>query len=146
MLYLLVYILILYRVESAHALLKRYIQSSQGDLLTTWCSIEQAVANQILNIKTNSAKDRIRTPLDIDRTQFQACFSQITVTAIRLAYNNYIRTEKPLKPCTGVYTTTTGLPCAHILEDKRQIRPFTPGFPYTLALGSVSNLNSTSYS
>jgi hypothetical protein len=62
----------------------------------------------------------MRTPLDIDRALFQACFSKITVTALRLARDNYILTEKPLKPCTNVYSTTTGLPCAHKIEDIRE--------------------------
>ena len=79
----------LYRVESVHKVLKDNIQSSQGDLLTTWRSIEQAVANQIQNIKASAAKDRIRTPIDIDRRQYHACFSQITVTALRLAHKNH---------------------------------------------------------
>ena len=82
-------LLILYRVESAHKVLKDDIESSQGDLLTTWRSIEQAVANQIQNIKASAASARIRTPLDIDRRQYHACFSQITVTALRLAHNNH---------------------------------------------------------
>ena len=57
--------------------------------MTTWHSIEQAVANQIQNIKASTASAQIRTPLDIDRRQYHACFSQITVTALRLAYNNH---------------------------------------------------------
>ena len=47
------------RVESAHAILKKYIQNSQGDLLTTWLAIELAIANQITTINETSAKDRI---------------------------------------------------------------------------------------
>ena len=66
------------------------------------------------------ARDQIRTPLDIDRALFQACFNKITVTALRLARDNYIFTEKPLKSCTGVYTATTGIPCAHKIEDIRE--------------------------
>ena len=56
----------LYSVESAHALLKRYITSSQGDLLTTWLQIQQAVSSQIENIKANAAKERIQTPLHLN--------------------------------------------------------------------------------
>ena len=59
--------LILNRVESAHALLKKYIQHSQGDLLTTWQAIEQAIANQINTIKIQDAQYRISTPLDVDQ-------------------------------------------------------------------------------
>lgn len=113
-------ILILYGVESAHALIKRYITSSQADLLTTWLSFEQAVANQIQSIRADAAKDRIRTPLNLDRAQYHACFRYITSTALRLVHSNYTSTERPFKPCTGVFKTTTGLPCAHRIEDIRE--------------------------
>ena len=107
------------RVESAHALLKRYITSSQGDLLTTWRQMELAVTSQIQNIKANAAKDRIRTPLHLNRSQYQACFGYITNAALRLVNSNYTSTARPFKPCTGVFTTTTGLPCVHRIEDIR---------------------------
>jgi hypothetical protein len=107
----------LYSVESAHALLKRYITSSQGDLLTVWLQIQQAVSTQIQNIKAIAAKERIQTPLHLNRLQYQACFSYITNTALRLADLNYRSAEKPLKPCTGVFKRTTGLPCAHRIDD-----------------------------
>ena len=113
-------LLILYRVESAHALLKRYIYSSQGDLLTTWISIEQAVANQIQEIKANVAKDHIRTLLNLNRRQYHAYFGHITATVLRLVQNHYDQVIKakrrpsdPLKLYTGVFNTTTGLPCAY---------------------------------
>src|SRR3981189_635417 len=107
----------LYSVESAHALLKRYIPSSQGDLLTVWLQIRQAVSSQIENIKANAARERIQTPLHLNRVQYQACFGHITNTALRLADLNYQSAEKPLKPCTGGFKRTTGLPCAHKIKD-----------------------------
>jgi hypothetical protein len=100
--------------------LKQYIQSSQGDLLTTWRSIEQAVSNQIQTIKANSARDQMRTPLTLNRRHYHACFGYITTTALRLVQDHYDDSEKPLKPCTGVFNTTTGLPCAHMLEDVKE--------------------------
>jgi hypothetical protein len=87
--------------------------------LTTWLAIERAVANQIHSIKGYTAQARIRTPIDLDRAQFHACYSQITTVALRLAQEHYILAEKPLKACSGVYTATTGLPCAHRIEDIR---------------------------
>jgi hypothetical protein len=104
-------------VESSHALLKRYIVSSQGDLLTTFLQIEQAVSSQIQNIKGNAAKDRILTPLHLNQAQYHACFGYITTTALRLAHSNFLCTARPLKPCTGVFKATTGLPCAHRIDD-----------------------------
>ncbi|KAJ8103404.1 hypothetical protein POJ06DRAFT_188279, partial [Lipomyces tetrasporus] len=44
---------------------------------------------------------------------------QITTVALRLAQEHYILAKKPLKPCSGIYTATTGLPCAHRIEDIR---------------------------
>ena len=55
------------RVESAHALLKKHIQHSQGDLLTTWQAIEQAIANKIETINIQVAQRRICIPLDVDQ-------------------------------------------------------------------------------
>jgi hypothetical protein len=107
----------LYSVESAHALLKHYITSSQGDLLTTWLQIRQAVSTQIENIKAIAAKERMRTPLRLSRVQYQAFFGHITNTALQLANANYTSSAKPLKPCTGVFKRTTGLPRAHKIND-----------------------------
>jgi hypothetical protein len=87
--------------------------------LTTWLAIERAVANQIHSIKGYTAQARIRTPIDLDRAQFHACYSQITTVALRLAQEYYILARKPLKACSGVYTATTGLPCAHRIKDIR---------------------------
>jgi hypothetical protein len=108
----------LYSVESQHALLKRYITSSQGDLLTVWLQIEQAVSSQIETIKAIGARDRIQTPLYLNsRVQYQACFGYITNTALRLANANFTSSAKPLKACTGIFKRTTGLPCAHKIND-----------------------------
>ena len=63
------------------------------------------------------AKDRIRTPTELGRAQYHACFSYTTATALRLGHTNYIDSKKPLEPCTGVYRATTGLPCAHQIND-----------------------------
>ena len=96
--------------------------SSQGDLLTVWSSIEQAVTNQIRSIKNNTARDRIRTPLHLDQAQYSACFGHITVVALRKAHANYTQKKRPFEPCTGVFTATTGLPCAHKIDDYRRLQ------------------------
>ena len=92
--------------------------------MTTWISIKQAVTNQIQEIKANTAKDHIRTPLNLDQCQYHACFGYITATVLRLVQNHYDQAIKakrrpsdPLKPCTGVFNTTTGLPCAHQVKE-----------------------------
>ena len=106
----------IFRAESAHQVIKRDILSSQADLITTCLSIEQSVANQIQNIKANAAKDRIRTPLNLDRAQYSACFNYITTPVLRQVHANYTSAKRPLQPCTGVFTATTGLLCAHRVD------------------------------
>ena len=80
------------------------------------------MTNQIRSIKNNAARDRIRIPLDLDQAQYSACFGYITVVALRKAHSNYTQKERPFKPCTGVFTATTGLPCAHKINENREFR------------------------
>ena len=94
------------RVESAHAILKKYIQNSQGDLLTTWLAIELAITNQITTINESIAKDRIRTLLDIDHTIFQACFGIIITPILRKVRDHYNLLAKLLAPYIKAFTTT----------------------------------------
>jgi hypothetical protein len=57
--------------------------------------------------------------LHLDQAIYQPCFGYITVIALQKAYYYYNSAEKPLKECTGVFTTITGLPCAHTINDRR---------------------------
>ena len=79
------------------------------------------MTNQIQSIKNNAARDRIRTPLYLDQAQYSACFGYITVVALRKAHTNYTQKKRPFEPCTGVFTATTGLPCAHKIDDYRRL-------------------------
>jgi hypothetical protein len=47
--------------------LKQNLNDSQGNLLTVVNSIQRAVTNKMQSIQNNTAKDRIRTPLDLDQ-------------------------------------------------------------------------------
>jgi hypothetical protein len=97
------------------------ITSSQGDLLTTWRSIERAVTCQIIIIKMNADRSRIQTPIALDQAQYSACFGYITFTALHKAHANYIEKERLLGACTSIFTATTGLPCAHRVDNVRRL-------------------------
>ena len=79
-----------YRVKSAHVILKKYIQHSQGDLLVTWQAIEQAVTNQISTIYIQLAQSRISTPLDIDQVSL-INLTIIIITVLILINRQYSR-------------------------------------------------------
>ena len=109
------------RVESSHSFLKRYIPHSQGDLYDTWLAIEMAIAKQMRTIQQNDARNRIRTPLELDERTFGACFGTITTPALREVRRHNISLKRPLEPCTGVFTRTLGLPCAHVIDQRKTL-------------------------
>lgn len=110
-----------YRVEAAHRFLKRYIASSQGDLLVTWIAIEHAVANTTRKLIYTASQVQASTPIDVDRRIFSACFGIVTPGAFRAIQDHLDMVEKPYKPCTSSFTRTTGLPCAHTINDRREL-------------------------
>ena len=95
------------------------MSSSQGDLLTTWRSIEQTATRQIITIKNNATRSRIQTPLVLDQAQYSACFGYITNVALRKAHANFVQKARPFNACTGAFTRTTGLLCAHHIDNIR---------------------------
>jgi hypothetical protein len=101
--------------------LKQNIDDLQGNLLTVYNSIQQAVTNKFQSIQNNAAKDRIRTPLDLDQAQYSACFGYITIVALYKAHANFTQKARPFKPCTSVFTATTGLLCVYRINDTRQL-------------------------
>ena len=69
----------------------------------------------------NADRSRIQTPIALDQAQYSACFGYITFTALRKAHANYTEKERPLGACTGIFTATTGLPCAHRVDNVRRL-------------------------
>jgi hypothetical protein len=110
-----------YRVEAAHRFLKRYIASSQGDLLVTWIAIEHAIANATRKLIYTASQVQASTPIDVDRRIFSACFGIVTPGAFRAIQDHLEIVEKPYKPCTSLFTRTTGLPCAHTVNDRKEL-------------------------
>ena len=108
-------------MESAHRAIKLYFGSkkTRGDLLTTWLNIEGALLNKISRIRTQDNSDRDRTPLSIDRNIFHGVFGIVTWHACWKVQAHYDSMQKPFKPCTGIFSRVTGLPCAHIYDKKR---------------------------
>ena len=48
------------------------------------------------------------------------CIYIYTTPALRQVHSNYTSAKRPLQPCTGVFTATTGLPCAHQVDYIRE--------------------------
>ena len=110
----------IFRVESVHKAIKLYLNSkkTQGDLLTTWLNIEGALLNQVSRIQTQDNSDHDRTPLSIDWNIFHSVFDIVTWYACWKFQAHYDSMQKPFKPCTGIFSRVTGLPYAHIYDEK----------------------------
>ncbi len=116
------------RAEGAHAYLKRHLggKRTKGDLFSTWKNIEAAVINQIATIQGLASSERERTPLDVDRKLFRGVFGIVTWHALRLVQRHCNQVTLPLKPCTGAFTRSLGLPCAHLCDERRVTTGLTP--------------------
>jgi MULE transposase-like protein len=109
------------RAEGAHAYIKRYLggKKTKGDLYSSWLHIEAAVINQVTAVSTRTSMLQDRAPLDIDKKLYQGCFGVITWHALRLVQRHLELVSLPLQPCTGSFTRSMGLPCAHICDIKK---------------------------
>jgi hypothetical protein len=110
------------RVEGAHAYIKRYLggSKSKGDLLSSWLHIEAAVINQIIAISIRTNQQRDNTPINVERTIYQGCFGVVSWHALRLVEKHLESISLPLRPCTGSFVRSMGLPCAHICDAKKE--------------------------
>src|ERR1700722_2533452 len=112
------------RCESSHAFLKKYLggKKTRQSLYTTWRKMEAAIRDRLMNIEVSAAAERGSTPLTLDRKLFQSVFGVVTWHALHKVVDHCQTTEYPLKPCTGLFTQSMGLPCAHICDAKRHLR------------------------
>lgn len=104
------------RVEGIHALLKGHIKSSQQDLFTAWNRIKQALLNQLAELRANQACQQIRTPLDLSGPLFSTIRGWVSHEALRKVDQQRRRLEGDIPACTGAFTRSQGLPCAHTLR------------------------------
>jgi hypothetical protein len=80
-----------------------------------------AVRKQIREIISYDARDQIRIDLSLDQKTFGTCFSTITPIALREVRSHIRAIEQPLGPCSGIFTKTMGLPCAHVVSSRREV-------------------------
>ena len=75
--------------------------------------------NQITAVSTRTTMQQDHIPVDIDKKLYQGCFGVVTWHAFRLIQRHLELVSLPLQPCTGSFTQSMGLPCAHICKIKK---------------------------
>lgn len=111
------------RVEGIHALLKSYLKTSKFDLFDVWRIIKHAVENQLAELQATQARQQMRKQLGhAGRDFFSNVYGWVSHEAIkRVDDQRRLLTEggptRPLSPrCTGTFTRTYDLPCAHQIK------------------------------
>jgi histone-lysine N-methyltransferase SETD2 len=106
------------RVEGSHAVLKKHIGSSTGDVLFVFERINNALEAQHQILQSDLAEDQIKA------LNFCSHFLYSNITKRTSRYSLRIISEQasiakratpeaPLSNCTNIFTRTMGLPCAH---------------------------------
>lgn len=110
------------RVEGIHALLKSYLRRSTFELFEAWKAIWLALNNQLSELRSNQAKQQIRTPLELDKALYRAVQGWVSHEALRKVEEQRQLQWKDPPPspiCTGTFTRVYGLPCVHILTTRQ---------------------------
>jgi hypothetical protein len=108
------------RVEGIHGLLKSHLKRSTLDLFEAWRAIKHALVNQLAELKSNQAKQQVRTPIELSGTLYSAVRGLVSHEALRKVeeQRKLLTTTRssPLPSCTGSFSRSQGLPCFHKLE------------------------------
>ncbi|CAG8458404.1 9522_t:CDS:2 [Cetraspora pellucida] len=110
------------RVEGAHATIKTYLHTSAGDLRNVRIKLSLAVNNQKQELDTKISSEKIRFPTFVQNNSLYANIkNKISNFALKKVDEQYQRikcatTQDPLPPCTGSFSSTMGLPCAHKIQ------------------------------
>lgn len=109
------------RVEGIHALLKSHLKKSTLDLFEAWRAMKQALLNQLAELQYNQAKQQIRIPIELSGLLYSAVRGWISHEALRKVEEQRKRISAgDLPRCTGAFTRSQGLPCAHTVRDLQE--------------------------
>jgi hypothetical protein len=108
------------RVEGIHWLLKSHLKVSTLDLFEAWRSIKHALLNQLAELKSNQAKQKIRKPIELSSILYGAVRGWVSHEALRKVEQQrkllLHEDSAPMSACTGSFSRSQGLPCAHKLK------------------------------
>ncbi|KAH7838946.1 hypothetical protein Vadar_033020 [Vaccinium darrowii] len=109
------------RVEGAHAMLKKHLTVSTSNFREVREKICLAIDSHYNEIKTKIASEKLRATHKFRIPMLNELVTHVSVFALghlfkqsELAKSDYV-----LGPCTGNFSRTMGLPCAHMMRDKK---------------------------
>ncbi|RKK51010.1 hypothetical protein BFJ69_g17973 [Fusarium oxysporum] len=104
------------RCEGIHHLVKSEMNSSQADLFEAWRVINRVILNQLSELQANQARQQATTPnIQESGALFDNVRGWVSHEAILKVESQRKRLLHAVPACTGVFSRTTGLPCAHTI-------------------------------
>jgi hypothetical protein len=102
------------KVEGAHRVLKEFLAGSRFDILSLFRRLEVFYKEHTTEVElSNNGKIR----RDCRGAIYGVVVNQVTIYALGQTAKQLSTPESdPPKPCSGVYTMATGLPCRHKLQ------------------------------
>ncbi|KAJ3455262.1 hypothetical protein MRS44_013862 [Fusarium solani] len=104
------------RAEGIHQLIKSHLKTSQTDLFEAWRIIRLVISNQVAELEANQVKQQTTTPVELSGVLYGNIRGWISREALRKVEVQRKRLLGELPACTGVFTKTLSLPCAHALQ------------------------------
>ncbi|KAL2104470.1 hypothetical protein VUR80DRAFT_555 [Thermomyces stellatus] len=104
------------RVEGIHGLLKSHLKTSTLDLFEAWRAMKHVLLNQLADLESNQARQQIHIPIELSGSLYSAIRGWISHEALRKVEEQRKRLLRAVPSCTGAFTRSYGLPCAHKLK------------------------------
>jgi hypothetical protein len=105
------------RVEDIHWLLKSHLKKSTLNLFEAWRAMKHALLNQLAELRSSQASQQMRTPIELSGSLYSAIRGWVSHEALRkVEEQRKLLLKEHLPICTGAFSRSHGLPCAHTLK------------------------------
>ncbi|CAG8791740.1 20059_t:CDS:2 [Gigaspora margarita] len=110
------------KVKGTHAVLKRYLQISVDDLHSVYEKISLLLENQYNKIKELVEKSKTRVSHTHNIPFYARLVTNISLYALKKIHEQFTKAlhasyNNPLKPYTGSFYASMGLPCVHMIQE-----------------------------
>lgn len=104
------------RVEGVHQLIKSHYHTSQVDLFEAYRIIKSVLDIQLQHLNAKQDHQDSKCPVDLSKAVYGSIRGWVSHEAMRRVDKQRERLLRDHPPCTGIFTKTLGLPCAHIIS------------------------------
>ena len=96
-----------------------YLLTQIGDLKTVVDAIDLMLNNERQTYKIALDEAKNRCPTYCKKPIFRDLYTKVSPFALKQVLPHFLKvTNHEMKPCTQYFTTTMGLPCAHVIEQR----------------------------